>query len=68
MHQVTPPEEPVPVIGVPCVSGGINPSSHFGGSSLGINSNDNNQSSSPLQVPQQETMSQSPQHLQGTIV
>uniref|UniRef100_A0A1Y9H205 RCK N-terminal domain-containing protein n=1 Tax=Anopheles dirus TaxID=7168 RepID=A0A1Y9H205_9DIPT len=39
--EVTPPEEPLPVIGVPCLSGGINPStlggpgSGLGGSTLG---------------------------------
>lgn len=68
------------MLGVPCVgsSGGINPSS-FGGSTLGLSSVDRNQgmqsSSSPLQVPQQSDDSQqsirstqSPQHLQGTIV
>ncbi|XP_049291492.1 potassium channel subfamily T member 2 isoform X4 [Anopheles funestus] len=39
--EVTPPEEPLPIIGVPCMSGGINPStlggpgSGLGGSTLG---------------------------------
>ncbi|XP_050093222.1 potassium channel subfamily T member 2 isoform X13 [Anopheles aquasalis] len=39
--EVTPPEEPLPIIGVPCMSGGINPStlggpgSVLGGSTLG---------------------------------
>ncbi|XP_052898699.1 potassium channel subfamily T member 2 isoform X2 [Anopheles moucheti] len=34
--EVTPPEEPLPIIGVPCLSGGINPSSLGGpGSGLG---------------------------------
>ncbi|XP_041770029.1 potassium channel subfamily T member 2 isoform X19 [Anopheles merus] len=39
--EVTPPEEPLPIIGVPCLSGGINPStlggpgSGLGGSTLG---------------------------------
>lgn len=77
--KVTPPEEPLPVLGVPCVSssGGINPSS-FGGSTLGLSSIDSQGGgSSPLQVPQQYDDSsspqsvrsgQSPQHLQGTIV
>lgn len=80
--KVTPPEEPLPVLGVPCVSssGGINPSS-FGGSTLGLSSIDSQGvqggSPSPLQVPQQYDDSssqqsvrsgQSPQHLQGTIV
>lgn len=65
------------MLGVPCMSssGGINPS--FGGSSLGLSSIDNQcmqGGSSPLQVPQfddnQQTVrsTQSPQHLQGTIV
>lgn len=49
---MTPPEEPLPVLGVPCMNsgggGGINPAV-FGGSSLGINScSDSNPS---LQVP-----------------
>lgn len=74
--KVTPPEEPLPVLGVPYVSssGGINPSS-FGGSSLGLSSIDNQMmQGSPLQLPQsddsQQSMrsAQSPQHLQGTIV
>lgn len=77
--KVTPPEEPLPVLGVPCISssGGINPSS-FGGSTLGLSSIDSHglqSGSSPLQVPhsddsgQQSIRStQSPQHLQGTIV
>lgn len=78
--KVTPPEEPLPVLGVPCVSssGGINPSS-FGGSTLGLSSIDSQtvqSGSSPLQVPQYDdpnkqsvrSQGQSPQHLQGTIV
>lgn len=71
--QVTPPEEPLPVLGVPCMSsGGINPSS-FGGSALGLSTLDTHLSSpSPLQVPQQDERqpqsAPSPQHLQGTIV
>lgn len=79
---MTPPEEPLPVLGLPCVnsgmSGGINPSS-FGGSTLGLSSVDNSQmlsAASPLQGQgqsedsQQQSIrsSQSPQHLQGTIV
>lgn len=76
---MTPPEEPLPVLGVPCISssGGINPSS-FGGSTLGLSSIDSSQQqaqcTSPLQVPQSDDSqqsirsSQSPQHLQGTIV
>ncbi|XP_031621152.1 potassium channel subfamily T member 2 isoform X3 [Contarinia nasturtii] len=71
--EVTPPEEPLPVLGVPCVSssGGINPSS-FGGSSLGLSTVESQMS--PLQVPQSDDSqqsvrsAQSPQHLQGTIV
>ncbi|XP_037950691.1 uncharacterized protein LOC119681536 isoform X1 [Teleopsis dalmanni] len=78
--QVTPPEEPTPILGVPCIvaggaGGGINPSALGGsslvsGSNLAINTADlgNN---SPLQVPQDQTQAaqmQSPQHLQGTIV
>lgn len=52
--QVTPPEEPLPVLGVPCISGGgsgggVNPSV-FGGSSLGI-SGTCSDSISSLQVP-----------------
>lgn len=81
-YQVTPPEEPLPVLGVPCMhtgmSGGINPSS-FGGSTLGLSTIDNCQmlsAASPLQgqsqsedsQPQSIRTSQSPQHLQGTIV
>ncbi|XP_055311132.1 potassium channel subfamily T member 2 isoform X3 [Sitodiplosis mosellana] len=74
--EVTPPEEPLPVLGVPCVSssGGINPSS-FGGSTLGLSSVDSQlQGGSPFQVPQSDDSqqsvrsAQSPQHLQGTIV
>lgn len=77
--KVTPPEEPLPVLGVPCISssGGINPSS-FGGSTLGLSSIDNQGGqggSSPLQVPQYDDnpqqsvrSTQSPAHLQGTIV
>lgn len=80
--QVTPPEEPTPILGVPCVvpggqGGGINPSTlggGGGGSTLNINTADLAASSnpnSPLQVPQdqsQGSVMQSPQHLQGTIV
>ncbi|XP_037915551.1 potassium channel subfamily T member 2 isoform X8 [Hermetia illucens] len=70
--EVTPPEEPLPVLGVPCI-GGVNPAtlgSTLGGSSLGINTADLG-NTSPLQVPQQEqsqSAAPSPQHLQGTIV
>ena len=83
--QVTPPEEPTPILGVPCVvpsgqSGGINPSTLGGGSTLNINSVDLSPSpnaNSPLQLPTDQnqqggsgSQSQlpSPQHLQGTIV
>ncbi|XP_059615855.1 potassium channel subfamily T member 2 isoform X1 [Phlebotomus argentipes] len=65
--EVTPPEEPLPVIGVPCMSGGgVNPSG-LGGSALGINTLGDT-TPSPLSVPQSESASASPQHLQGTIV
>lgn len=66
--QVTPPEEPLPVLGVPCMSSGILPSG-FGGSSLGLSSMD---SMSSIQIPQSDEQrpqqAPSPQHLQGTIV
>lgn len=69
--KVTPPEEPLPVLGVPYVSssGGINPSS-FGGSSLGLSSIDNQMMQLPQSDDSQQSMrsAQSPQHLQGTIV
>ncbi|XP_055687695.1 potassium channel subfamily T member 2 isoform X27 [Lutzomyia longipalpis] len=65
--KVTPPEEPLPVLGVPCMSGGgVNPSG-LGGSALGINTLGDT-TPSPLSVPQSESASASPQHLQGTIV
>ncbi|XP_055687676.1 potassium channel subfamily T member 2 isoform X9 [Lutzomyia longipalpis] len=65
--EVTPPEEPLPVLGVPCMSGGgVNPSG-LGGSALGINTLGDT-TPSPLSVPQSESASASPQHLQGTIV
>ncbi|XP_055702385.1 potassium channel subfamily T member 2 isoform X9 [Phlebotomus papatasi] len=64
--EVTPPEEPLPVLGVPCMSGGgVNPSGL--GSALGINTLGDT-TPSPLSVPQSESASASPQHLQGTIV
>ncbi|XP_055702400.1 potassium channel subfamily T member 2 isoform X23 [Phlebotomus papatasi] len=64
--KVTPPEEPLPVLGVPCMSGGgVNPSGL--GSALGINTLGDT-TPSPLSVPQSESASASPQHLQGTIV
>ncbi|XP_065369576.1 potassium channel subfamily T member 2 isoform X2 [Calliphora vicina] len=80
--QVTPPEEPTPILGVPCVmpsgqGGGINPSTLGGGSSLNINSVDlspNSNPNLPLQIPQDQSQGgsgsqlPSPQHLQGTIV
>lgn len=66
--QVTPPEEPLPVLGVPCMSSGILPSG-FGGSNLGLSSMD---SMSSIQIPQSDEQrpqqAPSPQHLQGTIV
>ncbi|XP_037044473.1 potassium channel subfamily T member 2 isoform X7 [Bradysia coprophila] len=66
--QVTPPEEPLPVLGVPCMSSGIIPSG-FGGSNLGLSSMD---SMSSIQIPssdeQRPQQAPSPQHLQGTIV
>lgn len=80
--QVTPPEEPTPILGVPCVmpsgqGGGINPSTLGGGSTLNINSVDlapSSNSNLPLQIPQEQSQGgsgsqlPSPQHLQGTIV
>lgn len=81
--EVTPPEEPLPIIGVPCLSGGVNPStlggsglagstlggSTLGGSSLGLSTavESNNSVSTPNIQMQNETLSQ-PQHLHGTIV
>lgn len=81
--EVTPPEEPLPIIGVPCLSGGVNPStlggsglagstlggSTLGGSSLGLSTavDSNNSVSTPNIQMQNETLSQ-PQHLHGTIV
>ncbi|XP_037044474.1 potassium channel subfamily T member 2 isoform X8 [Bradysia coprophila] len=66
--EVTPPEEPLPVLGVPCMSSGIIPSG-FGGSNLGLSSMD---SMSSIQIPssdeQRPQQAPSPQHLQGTIV
>ncbi|XP_054736635.1 potassium channel subfamily T member 1 isoform X4 [Anastrepha obliqua] len=69
--EVTPPEEPTPILGVPCIvaggpGGGINPSALGGstlggGSSLAINTADLGASptssniNSPLQVPQQDS-------------
>ncbi|XP_058126381.1 potassium channel subfamily T member 2 isoform X2 [Anopheles coustani] len=81
--EVTPPEEPLPIIGVPCLSGGVNPStlggsglagstiggSTLGGSSLGLSTaiESNNSASTPNIQMQNESSSQ-PQHLHGTIV
>ncbi|XP_055379689.1 potassium channel subfamily T member 1 isoform X5 [Condylostylus longicornis] len=74
--EVTPPEEPTPILGVPvpCI-GGVNPStlggSTLGGSALGINTVDMGGSSmQQLNQPEQQSQSAapSPQHLQGTIV
>ncbi|KAM7342550.1 slowpoke 2 isoform 6-T6 [Cochliomyia hominivorax] len=64
--QVTPPEEPTPILGVPCVvpsgqSGGINPSTlggGGGGSTLNINSVDlapSPNANLPLQLPQDQS-------------
>nr|XP_036219056.1 potassium channel subfamily T member 2 isoform X17 [Bactrocera oleae] len=69
--EVTPPEEPTPILGVPCIvaggpGGGINPSALGGstlggGSSLAINTADlgasptSSNNNSPLQVPQQDS-------------
>ncbi|XP_036331204.1 potassium channel subfamily T member 2 [Rhagoletis pomonella] len=69
--EVTPPEEPTPILGVPCIiagsaGGGINPSALGGstlggGSSLAINTADlgasptSSNTNSPLQVPQQDS-------------
>lgn len=81
--EVTPPEEPLPIIGVPCLSGGVNPSTLGGsglagstiggstldGSSLGLSTaiESNNSASTPNIQMQNESSSQ-PQHLHGTIV
>ncbi|XP_055918259.1 potassium channel subfamily T member 2 isoform X6 [Eupeodes corollae] len=70
--QVTPPEEPTQVLGLP-LTGGINPStlggSSFGGSSLCMNTADLGSSSAyQYQQEQLQSMAPSPQHLQGTIV
>ncbi|XP_067632316.1 potassium channel subfamily T member 2 [Eurosta solidaginis] len=70
--EVTPPEEPTPILGVPCIvgsgsGGGINPSALGGstlggGSSLAINTADlgaaptSSNTNSPLQVPQQDSL------------
>ncbi|KAG5679047.1 hypothetical protein PVAND_008645 [Polypedilum vanderplanki] len=74
--EVTPPEEPTPVIvGVPCSGGGINPSA-LGGSSIGLNIGTPQdtpmhtaiQINAPDQSQQQQPIPQSSHHLQGTIV
>ncbi|XP_049307933.1 potassium channel subfamily T member 2 isoform X16 [Bactrocera dorsalis] len=75
-YQVTPPEEPTPILGVPCIvaggpGGGINPSALggatlCGGSSLAINTADlgasptSSNNNSPLQVPQQDSQQSGP--------
>ncbi|XP_050324736.1 potassium channel subfamily T member 2 isoform X12 [Bactrocera neohumeralis] len=74
--EVTPPEEPTPILGVPCIvaggpGGGINPSALggatlCGGSSLAINTADlgasptSSNNNSPLQVPQQDSQQSGP--------
>ena len=72
---MTPPEEPTSVgsIGLPCSSGGINPSTL--GSTLGINQSSETPMHTAIQInapePQQQQQQQMPQsshHLQGTIV
>jgi len=56
----------MPHLGVPCVSGGINPSA-LGGSMISINIPDTNPP--PLHVPTHDNNHlHSPHHLQGTIV
>lgn len=64
---MTPPEEPNSFIGVPRMSGGVgNP-----GSSLGLSTQDTNQTSIQIQTPEPSSPlapSHLPQHLQGTIV
>lgn len=72
---MTPPEEPTPLIGVPC-GGGINPSSLCGGSSMGINQQSLDSPHTTIQIgntdspQQQQQQSNAPpsHHLQGTIV
>lgn len=78
---MTPPEEPLPVLGLPCMSsmgsmgGGINPAG-LGGSAMGLNTMNlcpDNFGGSSLQINQEQpgtssSAAQSPQHLQGTIV
>uniref|UniRef100_A0A182IR49 RCK N-terminal domain-containing protein n=2 Tax=Anopheles atroparvus TaxID=41427 RepID=A0A182IR49_ANOAO len=81
--EVTPPEEPLPIIGVPCLSGGVNPStlggtglggstlvgSTLGGSSLGLSTAiESNNSASTPNIQMQNESSTHPQHLHGTIV
>ncbi|KAL7046919.1 hypothetical protein ACKWTF_002741 [Chironomus riparius] len=68
--EVTPPEEPTPMIGLPC-SGGINPSI-LGGSSMGLNQQSDAPMHTSIQISgpesQQQQIPQSSHHLQGTIV
>lgn len=63
--QVTPPEEPTPMCGVPCMGSGINPAM---GSSLGVNNQNDPMHSSISPEPQQQASPSSQHHLQGTIV
>jgi potassium channel subfamily T member 1 len=70
VFKVTPPEEPTPLIGVPCVSSsGINPA--LGGSSLGLNQQSDHTS---IQIntpePPSPSVSHSPSqhHLQGYLL
>lgn len=71
VFQVTPPEEPTPMIGLPFSSGGINPST-LGGSSMGINQQSDTPMHTSIQInapeSQQQQIPQSSHHLQGTIV
>lgn len=67
---MTPPEEPTPVMGLPCMSSqGINPA--MGGSAMSLNQQ-NDQMHTSIQIntpePQQQSVSPSQHHLQGTIV
>lgn len=71
VFQVTPPEEPTPIIGLPCSGGGINPST-LGGSSMGLNQQSDAPMHTSIQISapesQQQQIPQSSHHLQGTIV
>ncbi|XP_070494364.1 potassium channel subfamily T member 2 isoform X2 [Chironomus tepperi] len=69
--EVTPPEEPTPMIGLPCSGGGINPSA-LGSSSMGLNQQSDTPMHTSIQInspeSQQQQIPQSSHHLQGTIV